>query len=159
MQLFILDKNPTLASRYLSDCHVIKMCLETAQILSSVCFNRGISIPKQCPKPYNPKHPVIQAIKTPEQIQWVVSYNYDLHTEFLHRFGKPHAYFWNSILYCDLLGVQNKKTSCNDLACDFKDFYTEKSDIVKAHRQYYKYKKSIIKNWKYTNRIEPVWLV
>ena len=31
-------------------------------------------------------------------------------------------------------------------------------EIVEAYREYYRFKKSIIRNWKYTNAEEPEWL-
>lgn len=159
MQLFILDKNPILAVRCLCDCHVRKMCLETAQILSSVMFNKGITVDEALPKPYNPKHPVIQAIQTPEQINWVLCYNFSLHHEFYMRFMKVHAYNTLKYKYANALCDNKQYFSCEGLARDFKDFYTDKTDIVEAYRDYYRYKKTIIKNWTYTNRKEPVWLM
>lgn len=53
MQLFILDYEPSASVQMMSDCHVIKMCLETAQILSSVRFNKGFEHNEIIPKPYN----------------------------------------------------------------------------------------------------------
>lgn len=159
MQLFILDREPSVAVQYLSDCHVCKMCLETAQILSSVMFNKGITVDETLPKPYNPKHPVIQAIQSPEQINWVFCYYFSLHHEFYMRFHKPHAYNILKYTYADALYDIKRNISCEGLARDFKDFCTDKSDIVEAHRDYYRYKKSIIKNWKYTYREEPEWLL
>ena len=35
MNIFFLDKNPILAAKYHSDAHVIKMILESAQLLST----------------------------------------------------------------------------------------------------------------------------
>lgn len=161
MQLFILDREPTVAVQCLSDCHVRKMCLETAQILSSVmCLNHYDSL-EDMPKPYNPKHPVIQAIKTPSQINWVLHYNDALQEEYEYRFGKEHAYwgirFDYNVMY-NLYPFPSVK-SPEGLARDFKDFTTDKTDIVEAHRDYYRHKKTIIKNWAYTNRKEPGWLV
>lgn len=72
MQLFILDFTPSVSVRMMSDCHVIKMCLETAQILSSVRFNKGFEHNCLIPKPYNPKHPVITAIDNQEKINWLL---------------------------------------------------------------------------------------
>lgn len=161
MQLSILDREPTVAVKYLSDCHVRKMCLETAQILSSVMYLNHYDLLENMPKPYNPKHPVIQAIKTPAQINWVLHYNDALQEEYKYRFGKEHAYYGIRLYYNVMYSLKPfpPVKSPEGLARDFKDFCTDKSDIVEAHRDYYRYKKSIIKNWKYTLRKEPEWLV
>ena len=40
----------------------------------------------------------------------------------------------------------------------FKGITIRTKDIVEAYREYYRFKKSIIRNWKYTNAEEPEWL-
>jgi hypothetical protein len=160
MQLFILDYEPCVSAQMMSDCHIIKMCLETAQILSSVRFNKGFEHNEIIPKPYNTKHPVITAIDNQEKINWLLDYNRAIHSEYVYRFNKHHAYFKliefyehlrdNSIKYYD-------KSKLN-FARDFKDFTTTKTDLIESFREYYKMKKSIIKRWKYTKRSEPEWM-
>ena len=59
MQLFILDYAPRRAAGMLCDVHLRKMCLETAQILSSVLFLQGRELCPEMPRVYNPAHPVI----------------------------------------------------------------------------------------------------
>lgn len=44
MNIFVLDKNPSMAAQMLCDCHVRKMCVETAQILSGVMLRRGLPL-------------------------------------------------------------------------------------------------------------------
>ena len=159
MQLYVLDKNPSKAVEMLADCHIIKMCLETAQILSSVIENNHLTKSENLPKPYNPNHPVIKAIDNQFKINYVLDYNSELHKEYIRRFNKPHAYFK---LVKDYFDILKKSTTIKDdfsFARDFKDFNSEKNDIVEAYREYYRYKKSIIKRWKYTNSVEPNWLL
>ena len=82
------------------------------------------------------------------------------HNEYIYRFNKKHAYF-------DLIGIYNHLKDLSetdyeidslDFARDFKDFNTSKQDLVESFRDYYKFKKSIIKRWKYSKRNEPAWL-
>ena len=82
MQLFVLDYDPGRAAVMLCDVHLRKMCLETAQILSSVLFRQGRGLLPEMPKAYNPAHPVIRAVDTPQKINWVLLYNYALHGEY-----------------------------------------------------------------------------
>ena len=42
MNIFVLDKHPVIAASMQCDKHVVKMVLETAQILSTVARNNGI---------------------------------------------------------------------------------------------------------------------
>lgn len=159
MQLFILDKNPTLAVHYLADCHVIKLCLETAQILSGVIIRYGGVLSTDMPKPQNINHPVIEAIDTNTKVSWVLSYFESLLEEYSNRFGRKHKYDNLLGLYFSYFPVAtNTVGNCLGLACIFTNFITNKTDIVDAHRDYYRFKKSIIKRWKYTNCKEPNWL-
>jgi hypothetical protein len=160
MQLFILDYEPKISVEMLSDCHVIKMCLETSQILSSVMFNLGIKRELFLPKPYNPRHPVIMAINNEDKINWLLDYNKSLHNEYIYRFNKEHSYYKliNSYEIIRNKSLEKYDIKKLDFARDFKDFACNKSDLVESFREYYKYKKTIIKRWKYTKREEPNWL-
>ena len=91
-------------------------------------------------------------------------YNCELHLEYFKRFKYRHAYAELSLHYCSKLAKIFEDTfsyNKEDLTfCrDFKDFSSDKEDIVKAFRDYYRYKKSIIGRWNYTNAIEPDWLL
>ena len=158
MQLFVLDRSPRRAVRYLADVHVRKMCLECAQILSCVLCACGGRPEPDMPRLYNPAHPVVKAVDTQTKINWVAAYNQALQREFLFRFGKSHAYSGLAVRYRELLG-DGGPADCAGLARVFRDFSTNEADIVSAHRAYYRFKKTRIKTWRYTRRSEPPWLI
>ena len=137
MQLFILDRDHVAAVRFLADTHVVKMCLETAQILSGVIRHRNIALPQGFPLPHALNHPVIRAIRTPEQLNWVLGYNAALQDEFHYRFCKDHAYRTLTLCYRKILYHSGYPEDCSDLARTFRDFHSSKNDIVEAHREYY----------------------
>ena len=158
MQLFILDRSPAAAAQMLCDVHLRKMCLENAQILSGVLLNSGKKLLPQMPKPCNAAHPVIKAVNTPFKINWVLRHNHALQQEFFRRSGKYHAYnkivpVYFSLLFC--VGTIKEDWS---FYRNFKDFKPLSSDIVGAYREYYRFKKSILRHWLYTNTSEPEWL-
>ena len=161
MQLFILDYDPEISARMLCDVHLRKMCLETAQILSSVLFLQGRAPEEGMPRYYNLKHPVIQAVDTPPKINYTVLYNGSLHREYFQRFQKSHAYSclagrYHALLYQE--GVVLTPDSL-DFARAFKGIGITERDLVSAYRQYYRFKKSRIRHWRYTNREEPLFLL
>lgn len=159
MQLFILDRVPTAAARMLCDIHLRKMCLETAQILSSVMINYNIRLTSQMPRAYNPRHPVIKALNNHVKINWTVVYNFALHSEYHHRFDKFHCYHSLCQSYAEALYYNNIENIFDDsFARNFKDIQINTPDIVEAYREYYRYKKTIIRQWHYTDRMEPEWL-
>ena len=137
MQLFILDRNCVSAVRFLADTHVIKMCLENAQILSGVIQCRNIILPPGFPLPHALNHPVIRAIRTPAQTNWVLGCNAALQDEFRYRFNKDHAYRALVLNYRQILFQPDCPEDCNGLARTFRDFHSCNSDIVEAHREYY----------------------
>lgn len=158
MQLYVLDHDPTRAVQFLADVHVIKMCLETVQILSGVIVNSGGSPFSAMPRPYNPAHPVIRAVDSPAKLNWLLLYNWNLQCEFLFRFQKRHAYFDLSVISFEKLWSPHSSADCSGLARSFKNFSTFESDLILAFREYYRFKKTQISRWKYTRRPEPAWL-
>lgn len=84
MNIFVLDENPVLAAQYHCDKHVVKMVLETAQILSTVS---GLG-------PYKPthhKHPCVLWAGTSQQnFNWLVELGLALGAEYTYRYDKVH---------------------------------------------------------------------
>lgn len=171
MNIFVLDRNPANAVSYLADCHVRKMCLEHAQILSTLVFMHNprelptIQFELQGPGPYNTKHTVITAIDNEAKLKYVLRYNIELHKEYRFRFDKFHTYFKLHHYYLQALLRPATPPSLYYSGCDpeglhrcFGSFVSPEQDLVYAYRDYYRYKKSAIRNWKYTNRQEPAWL-
>lgn len=92
MNIFILDQNPAKAAEMLCDCHLRKMCVETAQILSGVMIRKGLELYDTMPKPQNINHPVIVAADADNNaLDWVINYNHSLLKQFYFRFGKTHT--------------------------------------------------------------------
>ena len=160
MQMFILDEDPGRAAGMLCDVHLRKMCLETAQILSSVLFLQGRKLTEGMPRCYNPRHPVIQAINTPQKICWTVECNEALHREYVFRFGRKHAYWdlcpkYRQLLWCSDITWRREDLS---FARSFKGIKITEPDIIFAYRAYYRFKKKHLRHWTYTNTAEPDWL-
>lgn len=161
MNIFVLDESPEKASAMLCDCHVRKMCIETAQILSAVMIRRGIPLMEGMPKPQNLCHPVIVAADGSEKtLNWVVLYNASLQGEYVARFEKRHAYYPFIYDYARIFGLSDKKsieTDCSHLAKCCGDMEgIEYFDVVTAYRKYYsEVKKKKLKEqnlWKFTWR-------
>jgi len=116
MNIFILDKDPRVAARYHCDKHVIKMSLESMQVMGSVYwFQKGITTKKQIvslgeeakdlwPKfprltesgvvsPYGigfMNHPSTKwARDSQENFEWLVALTLELTEEYSKRWGKP----------------------------------------------------------------------
>ena len=136
MNIFVLHEDPERAAQMLCDCHLRKMCVETAQVLSAVMMRKGMELVDDMPKPQNVNHPVIVAIDTNDKINWVCYYNSFLHMEYFRRFRNEHAYEELSWEYIHCLAT-SPCNDCTDLAKCCGDMDVSDMDIVTAYRKYY----------------------
>ncbi|MBI3447011.1 MAG: hypothetical protein HY055_17005 [Magnetospirillum sp.] len=89
MNIFFLDRDPLVAAQLHSDQHVVKMVLETAQILCAALFRHGIAAPY---KPTHARHPsVLWAGDSLCHWQWTRRLGLELGAEYTHRRGRIHA--------------------------------------------------------------------
>ena len=102
MNIFVTDPDPSVSAQCLPDKHVVKMPLETCQMLSIVCseewgHNYG-KIYRNDGQPYQTKkgafrnHPcTIWANDTLENAWWLLTHGLALCAEYTHRYGKIHS--------------------------------------------------------------------
>jgi hypothetical protein len=89
MNLFFLDRDPVAAAALHSDQHVVKMALETAQILCAVLHR--YDQPARY-KPTHARHPsVLWTGDSLPHFHWARELGLALCTEYTFRFGKVHA--------------------------------------------------------------------
>lgn len=91
MNIFILDEDPIVAARYLCDRHVVKMALETAQILSTALVKRG-GRDDRLYKVTHEFHPcTMWAERSMANFGWLVAHGLGVCDEYTRRYGKTHA--------------------------------------------------------------------
>lgn len=89
MNIFAVDDDPVAAAQALCDKHVVKMPLETAQMLCTVGQSLGVSVPY---RPTHAKHPCTLWIgKAAANAEWLVYHGLALCAEYTRRYGKVHA--------------------------------------------------------------------
>ena len=154
MNIFVLDKNPEKAAYYHCDKHVVKMILESCQILCTVhhLFAVYPTIPY---RKTHASHPcIIWVMQSQGNFEWLIQLTKYLLHEYTYRYGKTHKSreVYNWMLEHPL--PFNPKI-LTEFAQVMPDIY-KSSDPVLAYREYYKYgKKSILK---YSVRGLPDWL-
>lgn len=90
MNIFYLDENPERAAQMMHDKHVVKMILETAQILSTVCHRHGAWRVGMY-RPTHPHHPsTLWAGDSARHFNWLVDHGQHLCNEYTFRYGKLH---------------------------------------------------------------------
>lgn len=169
MNIFLLHENPVTAARMLCDKHIVKMPLETAQLLSSVFSvaleeqdGSSVSITdKNIRAPYrltHKNHPCsVWARESKGNFNWLLGHGKELCTEYTYRYKRKHK-SEEVIDWCNnnknLLVFQSTDMT------DFKQALPDKykcSDAVEAYRKYYLGDKMRFAKWE-KGREEPDWV-
>lgn len=88
MNIFAVEENPKEAARSLCDKHVVKMILESAQIMATVARSRGFESPYRST---HAKHPcTLWAGRHPANWVWLAVHADALGQEYTERYGKIH---------------------------------------------------------------------
>ena len=153
MNIFVLDPNPVTAAVQQLDKHVVKMPLESAQMLCSALIAHGAEN-----TPYklaHPKHPcTLWAAKTRTNFLWLVKHGISLSEEYTRRYGKRHK-SQDVIEWCATQADLIPEGDLTTFAQAMPDQYKNPSAVT-AYRQYYMGEKRKFATWK-QNR--PEWFV
>jgi hypothetical protein len=142
------------------DSHVVKMVLETAQLLSTA---HHVYHSPQAPDVYKPTHvnhpSAVWCRATSLNYNWLWQHFIALSDEYTHRYGREHKAFINTFMLleanpCPAGPLTVPATAVTD-DLKPKPGYSW-ADAVLAYREYYRRDKADLH--KYTNRMRPVWL-
>lgn len=143
MNIFVLDTDPKVCAQYHCDKHVIKMILESAQILCTVLVQQGIIVPY---KPTHGTHPcTIWAGESRSNFNWLRSLAKHLNCEYKIRFNKK----VNHKSYDVVKSLPKYSSDCGELT-PFVQVMPEEfkcDNPVKAYRRYYIAEKRQIATW------------
>ena len=159
MNIFYLDRDPVIAAQLSCDKHVVKMILESAQMLCSahrVLDGDEIADSKGLYKMAHKNHPsTIWVRANSENYDWLWQHMDALMKEYTHRYGKHHAterltqHLWEhpkNITHGDF----TDPPQCMPEKC-------KSEDTVLAYQTYYILEKSGFAKW--TKREIPAWFV
>ena len=91
MNIFLTDPCPQVCAENLDDRRVVKMVLETAQLLSTACHVLHADDARLY-KPTHVNHPcALFARESGGNFRWLVAHGVCLANEYAHRFGRCHA--------------------------------------------------------------------
>ena len=157
MNIFYLDRDPEIAAQMHCNKHVVKMILESAQMLSTahrVLDGDRIADSKGMYKMAHKNHPcTIWARSNSENYEWLWNLYDNLMKEYTYRYGKHHA---SERLIHALWELPRNRPHG-----DFTDppqcmpDYCKGDDTVSAYQTYYILEKSGFAAWK--RRGEPLW--
>lgn len=160
MNIFVVEENPLDAAQALVDKHVVKMVLETTQMISTVARARAYTAPY---KSTHAKHPcTIWASSHPSNMRWLFDHGFELCREYSRRYnGRIHASethmrkMWND-LHLWWPEVEESRWQDHTTFVQAMPEELRGSCPIQAYRSYYRVAKSHIASWKIPNR-KPSW--
>lgn len=154
MNIFILDWDVKRCAQYHNDKHVVKMILETAQLLCGV-HHMTEQVTDQVPYKLSHKnHPCsIWARTSIENYLWLCELGLELCKEYTHRYGKRHK-SQMVIEWCIINKPNIPDSGFTQPPKAMPDQFKEK-DVVKSYRNYYIGAKKDFSKW--TKRDSPKW--
>jgi hypothetical protein len=153
MNIFILDLNPSLAAQYHCDQHVIKMLLESAQMLCTVARQHGFDPPYRST---HAKHPCTLWLgESRANWAWLIDLSRGLNNEYRKRYNKSVDHkSWMVIqqLECP---EEIPDSGLTQFAQAMPDEYKVPGDPVAAYRTFYIKDKAAFAEWRYSEA--PPW--
>lgn len=143
MNIFFLHLNPKQCAQWHVDRHVIKMIIETAQLLCSAIWMCGIQAPY---KLTHKNHPcAIWCRANKENWKWLKELGLALCEEYTFRYGKRHS--CQSVI--EKLECPNlKEGKFFEPPQAMPDDFKIKNDSIRAYRLFYSIGKRHLHNWK-----------
>ncbi len=152
MNIFVLDLDIEKCARYHCDQHVVKMILESVQILCSALSLRGIEVPY---KPTHTKHPcVLWAGGSRSNMKWLERLAKALNREFRYRFQRSADHESINVLRT-LHFTPVEDVGLTPFAQAMPKEYQVQGNAVVAYRRYYVTEKARFARW--TRRRKPYW--
>lgn len=162
MNIFYLDEDPVLAAQAQCDKHVVKMILESAQLLCTAhwVLDTGAPYTTQVKfyKATHVNHPCSKWVRHSQcNYNWLVKHALALCEEYSYRYNRIHASLW-TIAYCSLnsIPVDNLAYKPTTPALAMPDIY-KTHDPIGSYRDYYWYDKRVNIKMVWTKRGPPSW--
>lgn len=153
MNVFVLDADVVKCAQYHLDKHVVKMILETTQLLNNAAIT-NVSTYSPIYKQTHKNHPAsLWASESRENFEWLSNLGLALCEEYTFRYGKIHKCQPYIVSLKNLHANIPSKGLTKFVLC-MPDQY-KASDPVQSYRNYYKGDKAYIAKW--TKRDVPNW--
>ena len=153
MNIFYLDDEITRCAQYHCDQHVVKMILESVQMMCTVLNKMGV------PTPYRSTHEnhpcVLWVERSFDNFCWLRDLATALNDEYRFRYQRQSDHKSISVLQ-EISGNRYRSRGLTEFAQAMPEKYKLSGDPVNAYRQFYRYEKMAFAKW--TRRSVPAWL-
>ncbi len=158
MNIFVLDRNPEIAAQQQCDKHVVKMILESAQMLCTAhreldgdhCDRLGFY------RSTHKNHPCAKWVReSMHNYRWLWIHMMALGEEYTYRYGKEHLTIKKLGKLLERLPHNIPRTMMTEFPQCMPDEY-KSNNTVEAYQSYYINEKANIATWN-KNRAQPEW--
>jgi len=154
MNIFYLDKSITLCAQYHCDKHVIKMILESTQVLCSVLHLAGQSAPYRAT---HLRHPCVRwTLESLDNWLWLQDLSQALNQEYQFRFDAP-APHRSATIAAELNRPKLPAIGITERPQVMPEHYRIANDPVSAYRAFYRIEKQAL--LQYRKRSVPAWVL
>jgi hypothetical protein len=148
MNIFVLDLDPVKAAEYQCDKHVVKMILETAQLLSSAHHVLNSPHKDRFYKLTHKNHPcAVWTRESASNYGWLYNHFIALCAEYTKRYGKCHKTDREKGFVLAILPHLIESKAMTPFPLCMPDQY-KTDDVVESYRNYYKGEKAYFAKWK-----------
>ncbi len=152
MNIFILDKDIKQCAQYHCDQHVVKMILESVQLLCTALNKKGFVTPY---KSTHMKHPsVLWVEESYDNFIWLRDLTVALNDEYKYRYNKQHDHKSMAVLP-KIEQYTFPAIGLTPFPQAMPDIYKVEGNAVEAYRQFYCGDKAKFAKW--TKRAVPDW--
>lgn len=153
MNIFVLDTDIKTCARYHCDQHVVKMILESAQMLCTTLNRRGLQTPY---RPTHVNHPcVLWLDESYDNFLWLKDLALELNREYRFRYDKGCDHASVRIIH-DIEHYRYTSRGLTEFAQAMPEQYKVPGDAVRAYRNFYRGEKLGFAAW--TRRPKPDWV-
>lgn len=153
MNIFVLDHDIERCARYHCDQHVVKMILESAQILCTALNKKGMETPY---KSTHLNHPCVLWVEASfDNFLWLKDLAYCLNDEYRYRFDRSVDHRSIDVLRA-ISGHRYRRLGLTPFAQAMPNEFKVPGDAVSAYRQFYIAEKLPFARW--TRRASPDWI-
>ncbi|MDO6765643.1 pyrimidine dimer DNA glycosylase/endonuclease V [Agarivorans sp. 1_MG-2023] len=153
MNIFILDHDIKRCAQFHCDQHVVKMILESVQMLCTALNKKGFTTPY---KSTHLNHPcVLWVEQSYDNFLWLKQLTIELNREYRYRYNKEIDHKSMAVLE-KLTEFHYSQKGLTEFAQAMPLEYKQTGDAVEAYRQFYLAEKMSFAKW--TKRPMPAWV-
>lgn len=158
MNIFVLDNNPAIAAQMQCDKHVVKMILETGQMLATAHHVLGNNTMVDLPKKTHENHPCSKWCRESDiNYFWLYCHFLSLLDEYTYRYTKQHKWEMYSVAFGWLpINIPIGKRTPFPLC--MPDEYKVDGNVVQSYRNYYIGDKASFAKWNKTRKAPDWWV-